>query len=104
MNTCIVSLFTCSFDDFKAMVEKTQSEWSQLVDGYHIAKIDDHKYVMVMDTFDFEAMGAFILSEEMKAWDVKNGCIDNVYSISEMTEWGCGLKTAEYSFARQPGI
>lgn len=86
MNTCIVSTFTCSFDDFKAMVEKTQSEWSQLVDGYHIAKVDDHKSVMVMNIIDFEAMGAFMSSDEMKAWDAENGCIDNVYSMSEMTE------------------
>ena len=86
MNTCIVSSFTCSFDDFKAMVEKTQSEWSQLVDGYYIAKIDDHKSLMVMDIIDFEAMGAFMSSDEMKAWDAGNGCIDNFYSMSEMTE------------------
>jgi hypothetical protein len=68
------------------MVEKTQSEWSQLVDGYHIAKVDDHKSVMVMNIIDFEAMGAFMSSDEMKAWDAENGCIDNVYSMSEMTE------------------
>ena len=86
MNTCIVSTFTCGFDDFKAMVEKTQSEWSQLVDGYHIAKVDDHKSVMVMNIIDFEALGAFMSSDEMKAWDAENGCIDNVYFMSEMTE------------------
>ena len=86
MNTCIVSTFTCSFDDFKAMVEKTQSEWSQLVDGYHIAKVDDHKSVMVMNIIGFKAMGTFMSSDEMKAWDAENGCIDNVYFMSEMTE------------------
>ena len=86
MNACIVSTFTRSYIGFKAMVEKTQSEWSQLVDGYYIAKIDDHKSVMVMDIIDFEAMGAFMSSDEMKAWDAENGCIDNVYSMSEMTE------------------
>ena len=69
MNACIVSTFTRSYLDFKAMVEKTQSEWSQLVDGYHIAKIDDRKSVMVMNIIDFEAMGTFMSSDEMKAWD-----------------------------------
>ena len=85
MNTCIVSSFTCSFDDFTAMVENTRPEWSQFVDDYRIAKIDEHQSVMLLNVTDFEAMGALMTSDEMNAWDAENGCVDVVYSMSEMT-------------------
>ena len=67
MNTCIVSTFTCSFDDFRAMVENTRPEWSQFVDDYRIAKIDEHQSVLLLNVTDFEAMGALMTSDEMKA-------------------------------------
>ena len=85
MNTCIVSSFTCGFDDFTAMVENTRPEWSQFVDDYRIAKIDEHQSVLLLNVTDFEAMGALMTSDEMKAWDAENGCVDVVYSMSEMT-------------------
>ena len=63
------------FADFLAQVEKTRPQWSAFVDNYHIAKVDD-----------FEAMGAMMSSDEMKAWDAKNGCLDVIYTMEEMTE------------------
>ena len=36
-----------------------------------------------MDVLDFEAMEAFMTTDEMKAWDAENGCIDTVYALSE---------------------
>ena len=75
MNICIHSTYTCMFDDFLAQVEKTRPQWSAFVDNHHIAKVDD-----------FEAMGAMMSSDEMKAWDAKNGCLDVIYTMEEMTE------------------
>ncbi len=74
MNICIHSTYTCRFDDFMAQVEKTRPEWSAFVDKHHIAKVDD-----------FEAMGALMSSDEMKAWDAENGCVDVIYNMEEMT-------------------
>ena len=71
MNICIHSTYRCKFDDFVAQVEKTRAQWSAFVDNYHIAKVDDHSSIMIMKVNDFEAMGAIMSSDEMKAWDTK---------------------------------
>ncbi len=37
---------------------------------------------MVMNVLDFEAMEAFMTTDEMRAWDTDHGCVDIVYSLS----------------------
>ena len=86
MNICIHSTYTCTFDDFMAQVEKTRPQWPAFVDKHHIAKVDDHSSIMIMKVNDFEAMGAMMSSDEMKAWDAENGCVDVIYNMEEMTE------------------
>ena len=40
---------------------------------------------MIMNVTDFEAMGAMMSSDEMKAWDAENGCVDMIYTMEAMT-------------------
>ena len=82
MNTCIISTFNCSFEDFKNKVEEQRSEWSKFIDDYEIAKVNENKSIMVMNVLDFESMQKFMTTEEMEKWDADNGCIDTVYSMS----------------------
>ncbi len=82
MNTCIKSSFKCSFEVFKAKVMENEPNWSQFADNYQIAKVDDHNAIMLMNVLDFEAMEAFMTTDEMKAWDTENGCEDTVYALS----------------------
>ena len=82
MNTCIRSTFKCSFEVFKAKVMEDKSQWSNFVDDYQIAKVDEHNSTMVMNVLDFEAMEAFMTNDEMRAWDTDHGCVDIVYSLS----------------------
>ena len=83
MNTCIMSTFTCTFEAFKAKVMKDEPKWSQFVDDYQIAKVDEHNSIMVMNVLDFESMEAFMTTDEMKVWDAEHGCIDTVYALSK---------------------
>ena len=82
MNTCIRSTFKCTFEVFKAKVMEDEPQWSKFVDDYQIAKVDEHNSIMVMNVLDFQAMGAFMTTVEMKAWDADHGCVDIVYSMS----------------------
>ena len=82
MNTCIISTFNCSFEDFKNKVEEQRSEWSKFIDDYEIAKVNENKSIMVMNVLDFESMQKFMTTEEMQKWDADNGCVDTVYSVS----------------------
>ena len=74
MNTCIKSSFKCTFEVFKAKVMEDELNWSQFVDNYQIAKVDEHNAIMLMNVLDFEAMEAFMTTDDMKAWDTKHGC------------------------------
>ena len=82
MNTCIKSSFNCTFEVFKAKVMEDEPNWSQFVDNYQIAKGRRARAVMLMNVLDFEAMEAFMTTDEMKAWDAEYGCEDTVYALS----------------------
>ena len=82
MNTCIGPTFKCTFEVFNAKVMEDKSQWSQFADYYQIAKVEEHNSKMVMNVRDFEAMEAFMTTDEMKAWDADHGCADIVYSLS----------------------
>ena len=82
MNTCIKSSFKCTFEVFKAKVMEDEPNWSQFVDNYQIAKVDEHNAIMLMNVLDFEAMEAFMTTDERKAWDAEYGCKDTVYALS----------------------
>ena len=78
MNTCIRSTFKCTFEVFKAKVMEDKSQSSKFVDDYQIAKVDEHNSIIVMNVLDFDAMEAFITTDEMKAWDANHSCEDIV--------------------------
>ena len=59
-----------------------EPNWSQFVDNYQIAKVDEHNAIMLMNVLDFEAMEAFMTTDEMKAWDAEYGYEDKVYALS----------------------
>ena len=83
MNTCIKSSFKCTFEVFKAKVMEDEPNWSQFVHNYQIAKVDEHNAIMLMNVLDFEAMEAFMTTDEMKAWDTEHGCEDTVYALRQ---------------------
>ena len=43
MNTCVISTFNCTLDEFKERVETDRSVWGQYVGNWTIAKVNDHK-------------------------------------------------------------
>ena len=73
------------------------------MDKHHIAKVDDHSSVMIMKVNDFEAMGAMMSSDEMKAWDAENGCVDVIYNMEEVTELLTLLEKIEHSEVQRVG-
>ena len=66
MNTCIRSTFKCTFEVFKAIVMEDKSPRSKFVNDCQIAKVDEHNSKMVINVLDFEAMEAFMTTDEMK--------------------------------------
>ncbi len=84
MNLCVVSEFTCTFDDFAAMVEQSQEQAQAFLADFELIKVHDHKSVMLMNCRGMEALQAFMTTPEMKQWDQDNGCVDAVYAMQRV--------------------
>ena len=61
---------------------ENKSQWSKFVDDYQIAKVEEHNAIMVMNVLDFEAMAAFLTTDEIRARDADHGYVDMVYPLS----------------------
>ena len=42
MNTCIVSTYNCTFDQFKELVDESMEETKAFVPEYELVKVNDH--------------------------------------------------------------
>ena len=85
MNICIVSKFTCTFHDFQAMVEQSAAKAGSWFRSYELAKVNDHKSVLLLDVTDIGELAAFMSTPEMKQWDKDNGCVDIVYTMESVS-------------------
>jgi hypothetical protein len=85
MNVCVVSEYTCTFDDFEAIVKESEKEISAFVSDFELVKVNDHKSIMLINCTDMEAMQSFMTTPEMKQWDEENGCVDTVYSMERIS-------------------
>ena len=85
MNLCIVSEYKCKFDDFKNLVDSTIEETKDFITEWELVKINNHKSIMMVNCTDMAALEAMMTSDEMKAWDVQNGCVDTLYRMEKIS-------------------
>tara|TARA_A200000113_G_scaffold169398_1_gene154271 strand:+ start:264 stop:521 length:258 start_codon:yes stop_codon:yes gene_type:complete len=84
MNTCIVSTYNCTFDQFKELVDESMEETKAFVPEYELVKVNDHKSIMLANVLDMEKLEAFMSTPEMLEWDKANNCVDHVYSMERV--------------------
>ena len=84
MNLCVVSEYSCTFEDFKEMVDKTTGETDAFLTEMELIKVHDHKSVLLLHCTDMQALIAFMSTPEMKQWDAENNCVDVLYSMEQM--------------------
>ena len=84
MNICIVSTFSCTFDDFSALVKESEEDFREFITEYEVVKVNEHKSIMMCNCTDMEAFEAMMSSPEMKEWDKENNCVDIVYSLEKI--------------------
>ena len=84
MNLCIVSEYSCTFEDFKEMVDKTTGETDAFLTEMELIKVHDHKSVLLLHCTDMQALIAFMSIPEMKQWDAENNCVHVLYSMEQM--------------------
>ena len=84
MNLCVVSEYSCTFEDFKEIVDKTTGETDAFLTEMELIKVHDHKSVLLLHCTDMQALIAFMSTPEMKQWDAENNCVDVLYSMEQM--------------------
>lgn len=85
MNVCMFSTFTGTKEDWMKMVKSTR----ELIWGYtkqmEIAFTEDGKVITLMQVTDMEKFQEMMQSEEVKAFDKKFNCVDEVYALERIS-------------------
>ena len=84
MNICIVSTYSCTFDQFKELVDESMEEAKAFMSEYELVRVNEHKSIMLVNVHDMEKMQAFMTTPEMQEWDKANNCVDHVYSMERV--------------------
>ena len=66
------------------MVEQSQEQAPAFMTEFKLAKVHDHKSVLLVNCTDMEALQAFMTTPEMRQWDEVNGCVDTVYAMERV--------------------
>ena len=66
------------------MVEQSQKQAPAFMTEFELAKVHDHKSVLLVNCTDMEALQAFMTTPEMRQWDEVNGCVDTVYAMERV--------------------
>ena len=84
MNVCIVSTFSCHFDEFKELFDLSNQVIGEWCSEAELIKVNDHKSIMLADVTDLDKLKEFMSAPEMLEWDKQNNCVDYVYSMQRI--------------------
>ena len=84
MNVCIVSTFNGTIEDYMEMFNAIKEKTKDFMTDYHIGIIREGKLMLMMQITDLKKMQEIMSSDEMKAWDEKFNCVDEVYFLEKM--------------------
>ncbi len=84
MNVCIVSTFSCHFDEFKELFDLSNQVIGEWCSAAELIKVNDHKAIMLVDVTDLDKMKEFVSEPEMLEWDKQNNCVDHGYSMERI--------------------
>ena len=87
MNLCIVSTYSCTFDEFSALVKESEETFREFITEYQVVKVNDHKSIMMCHCTYMEAFEGMMTSPEMKEWDKENNYVDIVYSLEKIKQF-----------------
>ena len=61
-----------------------QKKRQRALADYHLGIVREGKVMLMMKITDMEKMQEVMTSDEMKAWDEKFNCVDEIYSLEIM--------------------
>ena len=66
MNVCIVSTFSCDFEEFKELFDLSNQVIGEWCSEAELIKVNNNKSIMLADVTDFEKLKEFIRILEIK--------------------------------------
>jgi len=84
MNICIVSTFEGTTNDYMEMFNATKEKAQDFITDYNLGIVREGKVILTMNITDMNKMQDVMSSDEMKAWDKRYNCIDEIYSLDKM--------------------
>jgi len=84
MNICIVSTFEGTTNDYMEMFNATKEKAQDFMTDYNLGIVGEGKVILTMNITDINKMQEVMSSDEMKAWDERFNCIDEIYSLDKM--------------------
>lgn len=84
MNVCVVSTFEGTTEDYMEMFNSTKEKSEGFMVEYELGVIREGKVMLMMQIDDMNKMQEVMSSDEMKAWDEKFNCVDEVYALDQM--------------------
>ena len=80
MNLCVVSEYSCTFEDFKEMVDKTTGETDAFLTEMELIKVHDHKSVLLLHCTEHQPGKLQVFT--LKVVDIRSGPLENIASDS----------------------
>ena len=84
MNICVVSTFDGTTNDYMEKFNATKEKAANSFGDYDIGVVREGKIILMIDIIDKEKFQETMTSEEMKAWNDKFNCVDEVYSLEKL--------------------
>tara|TARA_B100001250_G_C19751634_1_gene768028 strand:+ start:239 stop:493 length:255 start_codon:yes stop_codon:yes gene_type:complete len=84
MNICVVSTFDGTTNDYMEIFNATKEKAANSFGDYDIGVVREGKIILMIDIIDKEKFQETMTSEEMKAWNDKFNCVDEVYSLEKL--------------------
>ena len=85
MNICVVSTFDGTTEDYMELWNSLEDQRDKIMSDYDIGVIRDGKIILAMNVIDMDLLEEVMTSEDMKAWDKKHNCVDEIYSLEEQS-------------------
>ena len=84
MNICVVSTFDGTTNDYMEIFNATKEKAANSFGDYDIAVVREGKIILMIDIIDKEKFQETMTSEEMKGWNDKFNCVDEIYSLEKL--------------------
>ena len=84
MNICVLSTFDGTTNDYMEIFNATKEKAANSFGDYDIGVVREGKIILMIDIIDKEKFQETMTSEEMKAWNDKFNCVDEVYSLEKL--------------------